>query len=86
MADARDRDRPVANKHVGQAIDNPDIDIAAMARAQGAVGIGPVSTLGDAQAAISRALDEVRAGRTVVVDVRVLRGYSDAMAEGMTQD
>ena len=83
---ARDRDRPVANKHVGQAIENPDIDIAAMARAQGAVGIGPVSTIGEAKDAIASALDEVRAGRTVVVDVRVLRGYSEAMAEGMTQD
>ena len=39
---ARERGRPVENKWIGQRIDEPDIDLAAMARAQGAVGIGPV--------------------------------------------
>ena len=41
---ARARGRPVENKWIGQRIDEPDIDLAAMARAQGAVGIGPVAT------------------------------------------
>ena len=38
---ARERGRPVENKWIGQRIDEPDIDLAAMARAQGAEGIGP---------------------------------------------
>ena len=42
---AHERGRPVENKWIGQRIDEPDIDLAAMARAQGAVGIGPVKEL-----------------------------------------
>ena len=38
------RGRPVENKGIGQRIEGPDIDLAAMARAQGAVGIGPVTS------------------------------------------
>jgi len=83
---ANDRNRLVANKHVGQAIEDPDIDIAGLARAQGAIGIGPVVDESDIATALSEAVAEVRAGRTVVVDVRVMRGYSEAMAEGMTQE
>ena len=40
---ARMRGRPVENKWIGQRIDDPDIDLARMARAQGAKGIGPVT-------------------------------------------
>ena len=42
---ARMRNRPVENRWIGQRISDPDIDIAAMARAQGALGFGPVTTL-----------------------------------------
>ena len=83
---ARDRGRPVENKHVGQAIDAPDIDIAGIARAQGAAAFGPVETPDEARTVLSEAIAAVQAGDTVVVDMRIARGYSDAMAEGMTQD
>ncbi len=39
---ARMRNRPVENRWIGQRISEPDIDIAAMGRAQGAEGFGPV--------------------------------------------
>ena len=42
---ARMRNRPVENRWVGQRISDPDIDIAGMARAQGAQGFGPVTTI-----------------------------------------
>lgn len=83
---ARDRGRPVENKHVGQTIDKPDIDIAGIARAQGASAFGPVDTSQEASIVLSEAILAVRAGETVVIDMRIQRGYSDAMAEGMTQD
>ncbi|MCF7702068.1 thiamine pyrophosphate-binding protein [Loktanella sp. M215] len=83
---AKDRKRLVANKHVGQAIDNPDVDIAGLARAQGAVGFGPVSEVDDVTRTLCEAVKLVKAGKTVVVDVRVMRGYSEAMSDGMTQD
>lgn len=80
------RNRPVQNKHVGQAIEEPDIDIAAIARAQGAVGYGPVERLDELSGILANALQDVRTGHTVVVDVRVMRGYSEDMAEGMTNE
>lgn len=83
---ARDRDRPIENKHIGQAIDEPDIDIAALARAQGAEGIGPVGTVADFEAALERAVSMVRAGKAVVIDARILRGYVKEMVEGMTAE
>jgi hypothetical protein len=83
---ARERDRPVENKHVGQAIDAPDIDIAAIARAQGALAFGPVDTPEATRTALAEAIAAVHAGETVVIDARILRGYSEAMAEGMTQE
>ena len=83
---ARDRDRPVANKHIGQAIENPDIDIAGFAKSQGATGIGPVTAPNAVRAALAEALDRVVQGQTVVIDVRVARGYADVMSKGMTQD
>lgn len=83
---ARLRDRPVGNKHVGQAIEEPDIDIAALARAQGAEARGPLSTVADLEAALAEALPMVRAGKTVVIDARILRGYVKEMVEGMTAE
>ncbi|RAI44963.1 thiamine pyrophosphate-binding protein [Rhodoplanes roseus] len=72
---AQMRGRPVENKWIGQRIDDPDIDLAAMARAQGATGFGPVKR-GDALAPIlAEAVAAARAGHVVVVDVRVAPGY-----------
>jgi acetolactate synthase I/II/III large subunit len=69
------RERPPENRWIGQRISEPDIDIAAMARAQGAVGIGPVTTLEDMHAAMKEAVATVRAGKVCVIDARVLPGY-----------
>ncbi|MGE0558358.1 MAG: thiamine pyrophosphate-binding protein [Burkholderiales bacterium] len=69
------RNRPPANAWIGQKIIDPDIDIAAMARAQGAEGIGPVTTMDDMQPAIERGIAIVRAGGVCVIDARVLPGY-----------
>ena len=78
---AKERGRPVENKWIGQRIDEPDIDLAMMARAQGAVGIGPVRELKDLRPSIERAIQEVKAGAVCVVDVRVMPGY-DAPVTG----
>lgn len=68
---ARERGRPVANKWIGQHIVDPDIDLAALARAQGAQGIGPIANVSDLHAAMRVGFDAVRAGRVCVIDVRV---------------
>src|SRR5205823_4087557 len=77
---AKERGRPVENKWIGQRIDEPDIDLAMMARAQGALGIGPVRELKDLRPAIERAIQEVKAGAVCVVDVRVMPGYDAPVA------
>ncbi len=72
---AKERDRPVANKWIGQAITGPDIDLAGMARAQGAAGFGPVLKLEDLEGVLKEAIAAVDAGKIAVVDVRVAGGY-----------
>ena len=78
---ARERARPVENKWIGQKMIDPDIDIAAIARAQGAEGIGPVTRVADIRPAIENGLELARAGKVVVIDARVLPGY-DANISG----
>ena len=68
---ARMRDRPVGNKWIGQRISDPDVDLAAIARAQGAQGYGPIARCDDLATALAAAIDAVRAGAVAVVDVRV---------------
>ena len=79
------RDRPVENKSIGQAIAEPDIDFAAMARAQGPEGIGPVSTPAGLVSALQEALALYRQGKAVLLDARVAPDYSKDMAKGMTE-
>ena len=72
---ARDRTRPVENKGIGQRIVGPEVDLAGMARAQGAVGIGPIIDVKDLQPAIEQGLKHVREGKVCVIDVHVAPGY-----------
>lgn len=72
---ARARGRPVGNKWIGQRIADPDIDLAAMARAQGAHGIGPVASVEALAAALDEGIRCAREGAVVVIDARVAPGY-----------
>jgi thiamine pyrophosphate-dependent acetolactate synthase large subunit-like protein len=82
---ARARNRPVENKWIGQRMSDPDVDIAAMGRAQGAVGFGPVTKASDLPGVLEKAIAEVDAGRVAVVDVRVEPGYTAVMTAAMTR-
>ncbi|SDW14290.1 thiamine pyrophosphate-binding protein [Celeribacter indicus] len=79
------RNRPVENKWIGQRIGDPDIDIAAVARAQGCEGIGPVSTAGELVEAVKKGLELVKEGKSVVIDARVQPGYNPNMVAGLTR-
>ena len=79
------RDRPVENKWIGQHIGGPDIDLAAMARAQGGTAFGPVSTAAELKYVIKEGLAAVKAGQPVVIDARITPGYTKAMSAGMTR-
>ncbi len=82
---ARERGRPVENRWIGQAIRDPDIDLAAMARAQGCIGIGPVDDPRRLLPALNEAVAAVRAGKVCVVDVHVAAGYDPVAATGILQ-
>jgi thiamine pyrophosphate-dependent acetolactate synthase large subunit-like protein len=82
---ARMRDRPIENKWIGQRMADPEIDIAAMGRAQGALGLGPITNAVDLAAALEKAIAAVDAGGVAVVDVRVEPGYTATMTAAMTR-
>ena len=69
------RGRPPENRWIGQRISDPDIDIAAMARAQGAMAIGPVTSVEDMLTAAKEGVAAVREGGLCVIDARVMPGY-----------
>jgi thiamine pyrophosphate-dependent acetolactate synthase large subunit-like protein len=77
---AMHRNRPVENKWIGQAIADPDIDIAQIATAQGATGIGPITNAKALRDAIVKGLEVVRAGGVAVIDARVQAGYGASMS------
>jgi thiamine pyrophosphate-dependent acetolactate synthase large subunit-like protein len=82
---ARMRNRPVENRWVGQRISEPDIDLAGMARAQGAQGFGPVTSIAELVPVFQKAIAAVEGGAIAVVDVRVEPGYTAAMTAAMTR-
>lgn len=73
------------NRWIGQRIAGPEIDLAAMARVQGAQGLGPVLSEKDLAAALRSAIAAVEGGDVAVVDVRVEPGYAPAMTSLMTR-
>jgi hypothetical protein len=64
---------------------DPEVDLAAMGRAQGAAGFGPVTKPGDLAGVLQQAIAAVDAGQLAVVDVRVEPGYTAAMTVAMTR-
>jgi thiamine pyrophosphate-dependent acetolactate synthase large subunit-like protein len=82
---ARQRARPVENRWIGQRIDSPAVDLAAMARAQGAVALGPVQEARDLHSVFRQAVASTRAGAVVVVEVHVAAEYDDAIARTMVR-
>jgi thiamine pyrophosphate-dependent acetolactate synthase large subunit-like protein len=67
---ARARGRDPGRRWVGQRMSDPRIDLAAVARAQGAIGIGPVADPSELSGAIGSAVS-ASADSPVVVDVHV---------------
>lgn len=83
---ARARGRATENKWIGQAIAGPDIDLAAIARAQGLEAFGPVEAAGDLADAVREGAALAKAGASVLIDARIEPGYASTMAKGMTEE
>ncbi len=68
---ARTRGREVKNRWIGLRMEDPVPNIAKFAEAQGAVGIGPVTSAADAAAAIAKGVDVLKKGGVCVIDFHV---------------
>src|SRR6266571_2515284 len=77
---ARQRNRPVANRWIGQRIADPEPDLATLARGQGAEGFGPIRRPDELVRALRAGIDCVEGGGVAVVDVRVEPGYAPVNA------
>ena len=69
------------NRWIGQRISDPNIDIAKLAEAQGAVGIGPVIELDQLKGALEHGLEVLNSGGICVVDIHVTPGKERSAAE-----
>ena len=76
---AKERKRPPDNRWIGQRIDDPEPDIATLARGQGATGFGPVRDPNELVRTLRQAIETVEAGGVALVDVRVEPGYATSM-------
>jgi thiamine pyrophosphate-dependent acetolactate synthase large subunit-like protein len=76
---AAQRQRPARNAWIGQAISDPDPDLAAFARSLGCHAIGQVRERTALREALADGVAAARSGQCVVVDVRVRPdGYASA--------
>lgn len=82
---ARMRGRPIENKWIGMRMDDPEIDVAGIALAQGAAGFGPVRSADALAEVLAQAIEHVEAGGVAVVDVRVEPGYTPAMVASLNR-
>jgi acetolactate synthase-1/2/3 large subunit len=63
------RNRGVDRAHIGTTIDNPFVDYARLAQSMGMLGIGPIEDPKDLAPALKRAIQVVKAGDPVLIDV-----------------
>ena len=82
---ARMRDRPVENKWIGQHMGDPDIDLAMLARGQGATAFGPVRSLIEFETILRDAIAAVDRGEVAVIDARVDPGYDPGMSSALVK-
>ena len=71
---ARRRNRPVSNRWIGQSIASPEVDIAALSTSYGAVGIGPVKSPAELEAAIQKGVEALMAGKVAIIDIHINPG------------
>ena len=74
---AQMRSRPAQNRWIGQRIDDPRVDLVAMARAQGFDGEAPVSTAEGLTKALKKGAEIVAKGGRYFIDSVIEPGYAD---------
>jgi acetolactate synthase I/II/III large subunit len=76
---AKHRSRPPENKHVGIVMNDPDIDISAIARGFGAFSPGLVRGADALLRTLDEALAVVADGGTAVIEIDTAKGYAPSM-------
>jgi thiamine pyrophosphate-dependent acetolactate synthase large subunit-like protein len=66
---AAERGRPAGGEYAGNALDDPAVDLAGLARSLGVAAWGPIADPSVLATAFKEAVDTVRAGRPALVDV-----------------
>jgi benzoylformate decarboxylase len=75
---AQMRNRPAQNRWIGQRIDDPRVDLVAMARAQGFDSEAPVTTAEALAKALKRGAEVVAKGGRYFIDSVIKPGYADS--------
>lgn len=70
---AEQRGRPKENSWIGMRIDDPQIDLAALARSYGCWAAGPIDEPADLGAALKSGMDQALGGGVAVVHVHTTR-------------
>jgi thiamine pyrophosphate-dependent acetolactate synthase large subunit-like protein len=85
---ARTRGRPEENRWIGQRLEDPVPDIAALARGFGWTATGAAATKADLAQAMNDAVATVAEGGCALVDVHIMRGYDPTVVNpgGMDKD
>ena len=73
---AKDRGRNVDNKWIGMRIDDPPLDLSAIAKGQGVEASGPVTRANQVAEALERAINVVELGAPYLMDLHVVPGYA----------
>lgn len=73
---AKQRGRPVENKWIGQRLQDPELDLSGLARAQGFEASGPVRTVAELRAALEKGAGIVGAGGRFLIDAHIEPGYA----------
>jgi thiamine pyrophosphate-dependent acetolactate synthase large subunit-like protein len=68
---AKRRGRDARNRWIGLRMEDPSPDIAKLAQAQGAVGIGPVTRPGEVAGAIAKGVSVLKSGGVCVIDFHI---------------
>src|SRR6185369_4274045 len=82
---AKARGREVANRWIGLRMEDPMPDIAMLARAQGATGIGPITTAADVASALEEGVGVLKQGGVAVIDFHVDPGEERQSAASVGQ-
>jgi thiamine pyrophosphate-dependent acetolactate synthase large subunit-like protein len=80
---ARVRDRPVENRSIGMRMSDPPLDLAMLARGQGAVGLGPARDPAGLADMLEEAVRQARSGRVCVIDAHVAPEYARAVSSSL---